>query len=253
MALEPAVDISSSEKIFREIQTEHKIYQINSSSDAKKIADKMKKDTNEIAKAMETARRTAYERKIATDELKISLSEKKDKMKTLQQDLQKIRKNVEKATKRNSDFHVETIKIEAAIEKIKEASQDLDPKYLEKTQRELMDTLVKVTLESEKAQSELNAAEKMEAITNRKLQEFENECNRLENHTMDKIHETEMTISNVASTIEHIMKTYDQVTAVSKDLLKMATSTKTKFSEQESQEIHQDAEPQQQKIEGTPI
>ena len=60
----PAIDISSSEKVFREIQTEHRIYQINSSSDAKKIADKMKKDTNEIAKAMETARRTAYERKI---------------------------------------------------------------------------------------------------------------------------------------------------------------------------------------------
>ena len=31
-----------------------------------------------------------------------------------------------------------------------------------------MDTLVKVTLESEKAQSELNAAEKMEMITNKK-------------------------------------------------------------------------------------
>ena len=150
MTLDPVGDISSSEKIFREIQTEHRIYQINSSSDAKKIADKMKKDTDEISKAMETARRTAYERKIATDELKISLSEKKDKIKTLQQDLQKIKKNVEKATKKNSDLHLETIKIEAAIDKIKEASQDLDPKYLEKTQRELMDTLVKVTLEKEK-------------------------------------------------------------------------------------------------------
>ena len=245
MALDPAEDISRSEKLFREIQTEHKIHQINSSSDAKKIADKMKKDTNEIAKAMEAARRIAYERKIATDELKISLSEKKDKMKILQQDLKKIKKMVQKATKKNSDLHIETIKIESAIEKIKEASQDLDPKYIEKTQQDLMDTLVKVTLESEKAQSELNAAEKMEMITNRKLQEFENECNRLESRTRDRIQETEITISNVTSTIAHIMKTYDQVTTVSKDLLKMATSIKTEFTEQEDYETYQETSQQQ--------
>ena len=55
--------------------------------------------------------------KSATDELKISLSEKKDKMKILQKDLQKIRKNVEKATKKNSDLHVETIKIEISNRK----------------------------------------------------------------------------------------------------------------------------------------
>ena len=252
MALDPIGDISSSEKIFREIQTEHRVYQINSSSDAKKIADRMKKDTNEITKAMETARRTAYEQKIATDELKISLSEKKDKIKTLKQDLQKIRKNVEKATKKNSDLHVETIKIETAIEKIKEASQDLEPKYLEKTQQDLIDALVKVTLESEKAQSELNAVEKMETITSKKLQEFENECNTLENRTTDKIHETEMTISSVTLTIEHIMKTFDQVTAVSKDLLKTAISTKTRFTEQENYETGQETA-LQKKIEGTPI
>ena len=99
MALDPTEEISNSEKIFREIQTEHRIYQINSSSDAKKIADKMKKDTDEITKAMEMARRTAYERKIATDELKIDLSEKKDKRRILQNDLEKIRKNVEKNRK----------------------------------------------------------------------------------------------------------------------------------------------------------
>ena len=69
---------------------------------------------------------------------------------------------------------------------------------------------------------------------------------------MDKIHETEMTISNVTSTIEHIMKTYDQVTAVSKDLLKMAISTRTKFTEQENDETYQDSS-QQQRIEESPI
>ena len=239
MALDSIEEVSNSEKIFNEIQTEHRIYQINSSSDAKKIADKMKKDTNEITKAMEVARRTAYERKISADELKINLSEKKDKKRILEQDLEKIRKNVEKATKKNSDLQIEMIKIESTLDKIKEASHDLDPRYLEKSQSELMDALVKATLKSEKAQSELSAAEKMESITRRKLQEFESEYNKLEVRTADKIHESEMTIANVANTIEHIIKTYDQISDVSKDLLKSATSTRTGISEQSSYTIQQ--------------
>ena len=46
----------------------------------------MKKDTDEIVKAMETARRTAYERKISTDEMKISLADKKEKIRTTQKE-----------------------------------------------------------------------------------------------------------------------------------------------------------------------
>jgi len=80
---------TNSENIFREIQTEHMIYQINSSSDTKKTADKMKKNIHEITKIMEGARRTTYEKKIATDELKINLSEKKDKLKKLQQEYER--------------------------------------------------------------------------------------------------------------------------------------------------------------------
>ena len=245
MALDSKEGASNSEKIFREIQTEHMIYQINSSADAKKIADKMKKDTDEIAKAMETARHTAYERKISTDEMKISLADKKEKIRTTQKELENIQKNVEKATKKNSDLQIETIKIESAIDKIKEASNDLDRKYLEKSQRDLTDTLVKVTLESEKAQSELKAVEKLESITNRKLQEFENEYSRLESITNEKINETERTVSNVTTTIEHIVNTHDQMTKVSKDLLKSATSTKVPFTQQVNYEIQQNSSRQE--------
>ena len=66
-------EIINSENMLREIQSERMIYQIHSSSDARKAADKMKKSIEEITKAIESARNIAYEKKIATDEMKINL------------------------------------------------------------------------------------------------------------------------------------------------------------------------------------
>ena len=143
---------TNSENIFKEIQTEHMIYQINSSADAKKNADKIKKNVEEIIKIMENARSVAYEKKISTDELKIELSEKKDKMKMLRQEHERAKKHTEFISKKTSALIAETNKISNTIERIKEAAQGLDPKYLEQSQNDLADSLVKITLETEKTQ-----------------------------------------------------------------------------------------------------
>jgi len=220
---------TNSENIFKEIQTEHMIYQINSSADAKKNADKIKKNVEEITKIMENARSIAYQKKISTDKLKIELSEKKDKMKMLQQEHERAKKHSELISKKTSDLIAETNKIENTIERIKEAAQGLDPKYIEQSQNNLADSLVKITLETEKAQSDLNAARKMEEITYKKVQDIEMDFNKLESHTINKTNETERTIANVSITIEHIIKSYDEMAIVSKELLKSATSTPVKI------------------------
>ena len=232
-------EATNSGNMFREIQTEHMIYQINSSSDARKISDKMKKSAEEISKAVENARSISYEKKIATDELKISLSTKKDKMKKLRGELEIARKCVESATKKTSNLESEANKIRNAIEMIKNATQNLDPQYLEQSQNELTNSLVKITVESEKAQSDLNAAKKIEGITSKKLYEVETEVDKLEAHTLDKIRETERMIVNVSTTIEHIIKSYDEIAVVSKDLLKSATSVSVQFGETKDQGIEQ--------------
>jgi hypothetical protein len=228
---------TDSESIFKEIQTEHMIYQINSSADAKKNADKIKKNVDEITKVMDNARSVAYEKKIATDELKIEMSKKKDKMKDLRQEYERAKKHTELISKKTSGLMAETNNIVNTIERIKEAAQGLDPKYLEQSQKDLSDSLVKITLETEKAQSELNAAKKMEEITSKKVQDIEIDFNKLESHTFDKINETEKTIANVSITIEHIIKSYDEIAAVSKELLKSAIATPAKI-ELGKEEIH---------------
>ena len=230
---------TNSENILREIQTERMIYQINSSSDARKAADKMKKGIEEITKAMENARSTTHEKKRETDDLKINLSEKKDKMKKLQQELERTRKRIEQVAKKTLDLEIETSRIKGAIEKIEEVAQDLGPKYLEQSQNELMDSLVKATLEAEKAQSDLNAAKKIELITSKKLHDIEIDFSNLEAYTLDKISETERIIANVSITVEHIMRSYDEITIASKNLLKSATSTKVEFEGKSNYEFEQ--------------
>jgi len=234
----------SSEDMFRDIQIEHMIYQINSSADAKKAADKMKKGAEDITKAMQTARRIAHDKKIQADELKINLSEKREKMKKVQQELEHTKKREVAIAKKTSNLVTEVNKIKNVIERIKEATQDLDPKYLEQSQKELADSLIKMTLEAEKAQSDLNAIRKMEEITSKKILVVEDDFRKSEAVTFNKIRETERIISNVSTTIEHIIRSYDEITNVSKDLLKSATNTETEFNNQNSYEVEQN-QPQQ--------
>ncbi|NNL59518.1 MAG: hypothetical protein HKP31_08690 [Nitrosopumilus sp.] len=229
----------SSEDIFRDIQTEHMICQINSSAEAKKIANKMKEGADEIIKTMQAARKIAHDKKIETDELKINLSEKREKMKKLQQELEHIKKREVPIAKKTSDLVIEINKIKDAIEKIKEATQDLDPKYFEQSQKELSDSLIRITLETEKAQSELNAIRKMEEMTSKKLLVVENDFIKIESDTFSKVRATERIISNVSATIKHIIKSYDEITNVSKDLLKSATSPDTEFSGNNNYEFEQ--------------
>jgi hypothetical protein len=229
----------SSEDIFKDIQTEHMIYQINSSAEAKKIANKMKEGTDEIIKTMQAARKIAHDKKIETDELKINLSEKREKMKKLQQELERIKKRELTIAKKTSNLVIEVNKIKDVMERIKEATQDLDPKYLEQSQKELSDSLIRITLETEKAQSELNAIRNMEEITSKKLLTVENDFTKSESDTFSKVRETERIISNVSTTIKHIIRSYDEITNVSKDLLKSATSPDTEFSSKNNYEFEQ--------------
>ena len=75
-------NIPSSENMLRDIQDERMIHQINSSSDVRKTSGKLKKNIEEITKAIENARSTAYEKKLEADELKINLTEKREKIKS---------------------------------------------------------------------------------------------------------------------------------------------------------------------------
>ena len=220
---------SNAENIVRDIQTERMIYQINSASNARKATEKMKKSVSDISKEMENVRSLAYEKKLKIDELKITLAEKKEKMRKIQQEVERARKKVEIVAKKTIECETEENKIKTAIGIVKEAAESVDSKYLEQSQNELADSLIKASLDTEKAQSELNAAQKTEEIASKKLIDIQIEINKSEAYTIDKISESERIIANVATTIDHIIKSYEEISSVSKDLLNSAITTEVEF------------------------
>jgi len=238
MALFSKEQIDNSENVISENKTNSIIYQMNS-SDVKTSTEKMKKDIDEITRAMEKARNTTYEKKIVVNEIKINLSRKKDEMEKLQDKLENVRKHVGSDVKKLSDLEIEINKIKTALEKIKEVGQNLDPKYLEQSQNDLINSLVKVTSEAEKTQSDLNAIKKIEEITSKKLQSIQMDFNKLETYAIDRINEAEMMITNVSTTIEQVIKSYNEITNVAKELLKSAVATKIRLEEKNNYKMKQ--------------
>ena len=235
-------EVNNPESTIKDIQTDRIIYEISSSADTKKIVDKMRKNVESISKSMEHARRKAYEKRLETDESKILLSEKREEIKKIRQELERAKSHVLSAIKKASELEDETSKVKSAIDKIKESTEDIDPKYMEKAQSELMNMFVKLKYETEKAQSDLSASKEFEFLTDTKLHDAEIEFNKLEASTLDKISESERMMFNVTNTITHIVKSYDEMTSVSKDLLKSAIQTRTgveEFSQTEPSSEHE--------------
>jgi chromosome segregation ATPase len=218
------------EDTFNENQITHVVHQRRSSEMITSIA-KMKKGIDETVKAMENAHDVTYEMEVSTDEMKIKLSRKNDEMEKLEEKLEETKKQAELDNRKVSELKIEVNKISIAIEKIKEIGQSLDQKYLERSQNDLVNNLVKITSEAEKAQSNLNVTKKIEEITAKKLESIEIDFNRLKKYTLNRISETEKIIHQVDTATQHIIKSYDEITTVSKDLFKSATSTHIELKE----------------------
>jgi hypothetical protein len=63
--------------------------------------------------------------------------------------------------------------------------------------------------------------------------------NKLETYAVDRINETEMMITNVSTTIEQVIKSYNEITTVAKELLKSAVATKIELKEENNYKIEQ--------------
>jgi methyl-accepting chemotaxis protein len=224
MALQHREHVEELEETFNENQTTHVAHQSGSSEVITSI-EKMKKGIDVTVKAMENAHNVTYEMKVSTDEMKIRLSRKNVEMEKLEERLEEVKKQAELDNRKVSELRIEVNKISIAIEKIKEIGQSLDQKYLEQSQNDLVNNLVKMTSKAEKAQSNLNVTKKIEEITSKKLENVETDFNRLKIYTLNRISETEKIIDQVATATQHIIKSYDEITTVSKDLFKSATNT----------------------------
>ena len=238
MALQHREQVEDSDEAFKENEMNYVSYHSNSSEVTTSV-EKMKKGIDEMVKAMKNAHDITDEMKNATDEMKIKLSRKKDEMERLQVKLEDTKKQAELDNQKVSELKIEINKINIAIEKIKEIGKDLDQRYLEQSQNELIDSLVNVTSKAEKAQSNLNVTKKIEEITSKKLEDVEKDFNILKIRTLNKMSETEKIISDVSTATQHVIKSYDEITNISKELFKSATSTSTKLKEGGNYELEE--------------
>ena len=230
MALQHREQVETLENTVSKNEITHVVHQNNSSEMITSI-EKMKRGIDETVKAMENAHNITYEMEITTNEMKIKLSRKKDEMEKLEEKLEETKKQVELDNRKVSELKIEANKISIAIEKIKEIGQNLDQKYLEQSQNDLVGNHVKITSEAEKAQSNLNVTKKIEEITLKKLEDVKNDFNRLKIYTLNKINETEKITSNVSIATQDIIKSYDEITVVSKELFRSATNTRMELKE----------------------
>lgn len=238
MALQPREEVENLENTIEEIEITHVSHQ-SSSSEVITSIEKMKKGIDETTKAMENAHNTVREMEMLTEEMKIKMSRKNNEMEELQEKLEDVKKQVELDSRRVSELKIEVNKISIAIEKIKEIGQSLDQKYLEQSQNDLINNLVNITSEAEKAQSNLNVTRKIEEITFKNLKNIESDFNRLKIYTLNKIGETEKIMSNVSIATQHVIKSYDEITIVSKELFKSATKIRTELKEGGNYELEE--------------
>ena len=238
MALQPREEVEDLQNTIQEIEITHVSHQ-SSSSEVITSIEKMKKGIDETTKAMENAHNTVHEMEMLTEEMKIKMSRKNNEMEELQEKLEDVKKQVELDSRRVSELKIEVNKISIAIEKIKEIGQSLDQKYLEQSQNDLINNLVNITSEAEKAQSNLNVTRKIEEITFKNLKNIESDFNRLKIYTLNKIGETEKIMSNVSIATQHVIKSYDEITIVSKELFKSATKIRTELKEGGNYELEE--------------
>lgn len=238
MALQHREQVENLEDTIKESEISYVAHQSNSSEVTTSV-EKMKKGIDETIKAMENAHNTTYEMKITTDEMRIKLSRKKGEMEKLQVKLDEVKKQAEIDNQKVSELKIEINKIKIAIEKIKEIGQELDQRYLEQSQNDLIDSLVKIISNAEKAQSNLNVTKKIEEITFKKLENVEKDFNKLKIHTLNKISETEKIISDVSTATQHVIRSYDEIANISKELFKSATTTSMELKESGNYELEE--------------
>ena len=236
MALQHRQQVESFDETVKENEIDFVAHRGNSLEVTTHV-EKVKKGTDETIKAIENAHNAAYEMKTATDEFKIKLSRKKDEMERLQIKLEDIKKQAELDNQRVLELKIEINKINIAIEKIKEIEQGLDQKYLEQSQNDLIDSLVKIVSNAEKAQSNLNVTKKIEEITFKKLEDVKMEFNKLKIYTLNKISETEKSIADVSTITQQVVRSYDEVANISKELFKSATNRSVGLKENGNYEI----------------
>lgn len=211
---------------FKKFETDKLLSDMEGISEEKKLEVYFKDNLNSMLESISSTRKIVLAQKMKVEELKTLLKEKTAETKKAVWNAEKStsRKNelLQKAEQTRKDLETTII----AIDNIENATKTLSQDEASIAKESLKPVLVKKTAISEKAEVELKAAEQIEIEANKKAKKLERELTQLEDEYNKKLEEANNSASNMATTINHVVTSFRELTDIAKNLLESSVSTK---------------------------
>ncbi len=200
---------------------------INSSSEVRKIADDMKRDIDTVTNTIFTSRKKLIKKKTSSEQLKISVKEKKDVVKKASSYLSHMKS---KATSDEIKFiktEKELLEIQKAIDDITKVTAKLNPTDADIATYGLKASLIGKEANTQKAKIQLRASEKLTTEAAKRHQESTRELTKLE-RSLDKESSDAIDIAaNLKEALDTITSTYSDIKNLSLNLLDESFPTAT--------------------------
>ena len=190
-----------------------------SSKELRKISDDMKNDLEIMIKSMGDAIKSSMEEKTKAFALKELVIEKENEVQKALDEITSIDERIIKNEVMITEMEKELNALKNAIEGIKEITSDLDPLDAERAVGSLKGTLIKKQSDLEKLRGGLNSSKKLRDLATKRLIETRNSLIETEKHYSGQISSAEVLAENVEESISHIVKTYNDVVSIAKELL----------------------------------
>ena len=218
--MNPRYDIS-------EIDTNRVREALNTSSEVRKIADDMKRDIDTVTNTIFASRRKLIKKKTSSEQLKISVKEKKDVVKRASSYLSHIKS---KATADEIKFiktEKELLEIQKAINDITKVTAKLNPTDADIATYGLKASLIGKEANTQKAKIQLRASEKLTTEAAKRHQESTRELIKLERSLSKESSDASDIASNLKEALDTITSTYGDIKNLSLNLLDESFPTST--------------------------
>lgn len=190
-----------------------------SSKDLRKISGDMKNELDIVIRAMEEAIKFSLDEKTKANALKSLVLEKEDEVRRSSEEIISIEKRIIKHEGIIAETERDLNNIKTAIDGIKEITSALDPLDAEKASGSLKGALMKKHTDAEKIRAELNSSGKLKDIVTRRLVEIEKSLEDTKRHYAERMADADTLVDNVEKSISQIVKTYNDIITVAKELL----------------------------------
>ena len=192
---------------------------LNSSSEVRKMTDDMRKDIDAVSNSIFVSRRKLIKKKTSSEQLKISVREKKDVIKRASSYLAHVKS---KATADEIKFitaEKELLEIKKAIDDITKVTAKLNPTDADIATYGLKASLIGKEANAQKAKIQLRASEKLTTEAAKRYQESSRALIKLERSLTTESSDAVNIAASLKEALDTITSTYNDIKGLSLNLL----------------------------------